>query len=176
MAEHEHILKYIIAASRIDGLYYSAARSLGLHANEFILLYALSDNKQHSQRQIADEWQVPRTTVNSVTKKFSKLGYVSLLSTGHREKALVLTDAGAKLFDETLAPILAAEKDAYLKTLGSYNQEVLDSITAFTDKLEQNFKAFSKPKKQQKPAKLPSIKKVANKITHKTKKRDDSHN
>ena len=44
------------AMNQIDGLYYQAARKLGIKDNTLALLYALDDGKPHSQKQIGEEW------------------------------------------------------------------------------------------------------------------------
>ena len=49
------------AMNQIDGLYYQAARKLGVKDNTLALLYALDDGKPHSQKQIGEEWLIPKT-------------------------------------------------------------------------------------------------------------------
>ena len=63
--------------------------------NVLALLYALDDGQPHTQAEIARDWQIPKTTVNTNIKELKAAGYVAFLpSQAGREKALVLTEAG----------------------------------------------------------------------------------
>ena len=65
----------MIAVNKIDGLYYFAAKKLGLKANSLALLYALDDGQPHSQKRICEEWLIPRTTINTVVKECVAKGF-----------------------------------------------------------------------------------------------------
>ena len=58
--------------NRLDRLYYIAARKLGVKDNSLLLYYVLNDGKAHSQKEISEEWLVPRTTLNTVVKELKK--------------------------------------------------------------------------------------------------------
>ena len=109
----------MIAIDKIDEAYYKALRTLGIKDNAFILFYAIADGKPYSQKKICDEWSVPRTTLNTIVQKYVEKGYVHLVSTGHKEKEIVLTDAGKAFAEKILTPIFVAEEKAiepFLKT------------------------------------------------------------
>ena len=73
--------------NRLDRLYYMAARKLGVKDNSLLLYYVLSDEKAHSQKEISEEWMVPRTTLNTVVKEAVEKGYIRLETPGStREK------------------------------------------------------------------------------------------
>ena len=81
--------------NRLDRLYYMAARKLGVKDNSLLLYYVLSDEKAHSQKEISEEWLVPRTTLNTVVKEAVEKGYIRLETPGStREKTLILTEKG----------------------------------------------------------------------------------
>lgn len=67
--KNEQIRKIMISINRIDGVYYQWARGIGLKDNMLSLLYALSDGKPYTQKQICDEWLIPKTTINTVIKE-----------------------------------------------------------------------------------------------------------
>ena len=48
----EAIRKLTQAMNRIDGLYYQAARKLGVKSNTLAIFYALDDGQSHSQKAI----------------------------------------------------------------------------------------------------------------------------
>lgn len=130
------ILEFMIAINKLDGLYYAIAKELGIHENEFVLLYALSNGKPQTQRQICDDWNVPRTTINSVTKKFANLGYIELIPTGRKEKELHLTESGRTYLDGIFADVFEAEGSAFQTTLEPSAEPVTQAILSFVDSLE----------------------------------------
>ncbi|MFQ9941156.1 MAG: MarR family transcriptional regulator [Blautia hansenii] len=84
--------------NRIDGLYYMASRKLGVKDNTLLLFYVLNDGKVHSQKEICEEWLIPRTTINTVVKEAVNKGYVRLEHSDHtREKTIMLTEAGKRM-------------------------------------------------------------------------------
>lgn len=90
------IRRLMLATTKIDGAYYLFSRRLGIKENVLVLLYALDDGKPHSQKQICEDWLVPKTTINTNVKELVRAGYVMLYpGAGTREKIIGLTDAGS---------------------------------------------------------------------------------
>lgn len=119
-SNREKIRRLMIAIDQIDEAYYKALRTLGIKENAFVLFYAIADGKSYSQKKISDEWSVPRTTLNTIVQEYIGKGYIRLVSTGRKEKEIVLTDAGKIFAEEILTPIFAAEEKAiepFLKTM-----------------------------------------------------------
>lgn len=75
----EIIQKLMVATNKIDGVYYYFAKRLGLKENEFFFLYALSDGKPHTQKEICDLWLIPKTTLNTVVRGLSPSGVYPIL-------------------------------------------------------------------------------------------------
>ena len=108
------------AINRIDGAYYFCAKHMGVKENTLALLFALDDGKPHSQTQIAREWLIPKTTVNTVVKELTQAGYITLVGTERsREKNIVLTQEGQALD----------------QTLDQYPAEFIDAIEYFAGRL-----------------------------------------
>lgn len=72
------IRRLMLATTKIDGAYYLFSRRLGIKENVLVLLYALDDGKPHSQKQICEDWLVPKTTINTNVKELVRAGYVML--------------------------------------------------------------------------------------------------
>jgi len=143
-SERTKILNFMIAINKLDGLYYSIAKQIGVHENEFVLLYALSDGKRHTQRRICDDWQVPRTTIHSVTQKFVKLGYIELVPTGHKEKELLLTEDGTAYLTVIFSDVFKAESNAFKSTLEPCADIVTDAVSQFVSLLGKSFENIKK--------------------------------
>lgn len=68
---------------------------MGLKENTLSLLYALDDGAPHTQKQICEEWLIPKTTINTVVKECVANGYVTLAPGEHsHEKLICLTERG----------------------------------------------------------------------------------
>lgn len=127
--------------NRIDGLYYMASRKLGVKDNTLLLFYVLNDGKVHSQKEICEEWLIPRTTINTVVKEAVNKGYVRLEHSDHtREKTIMLTEAGKTYADRLLQKVFAAEEQALERTLQEFSPELLKGLEAFTNCMQEEFK------------------------------------
>jgi len=132
----------MIAIDQIDEAYYKVLRTLGIKDNAFVLFYAIADGKSYSQKRICDEWSVPRTTLNTIVQEYIGKGYIRLVSTGHKEKEIVLTDVGKAFAEEILTPIFIAEEKAlepFLKTMFVEQAEDLaERIKTEFNQIEKN--------------------------------------
>ena len=131
----------MIAIDKIDEAYYKVLRTLGVKGNAFVLFYAIADGKPYSQKKICDEWSVPRTTLNTIVQEYIEKGYIHLVSTGHKEKEIVLTGAGKAFAEEILTPIFVAEEKAiepFLKTMFvEQTEELAKRINSEFDQIEK---------------------------------------
>ena len=83
---YETVRRITLAINKMDGAYYLLARHYQINENTLIFLYALDDGHPHSQREISDEWLIPRTTINSLVKKLLSDGYIALLENSMRRR------------------------------------------------------------------------------------------
>lgn len=126
------IRRLMIALNKIDGIYYMIAKKEGTKENMLSLLYALSDGKPHSQKQICEEWLIPRTTINTVVKECINNGYVTLSATGTKEKIIELTNSGQEYTKKLLAELFEMEDSAITQTIDNYSSDFITAIEHFT--------------------------------------------
>lgn len=136
------IRRLMIALNKIDGIYYMIAKKDGTKENMLSLLYALSDGRSHSQKQICEEWMIPRTTVNTLVKECVNNGYVTLVSTGKKEKNIELTDTGKEYAHKLLAELFEMEEDAINHTFEKYSPDFIDAIEYFTDTMNKKLEDY----------------------------------
>lgn len=74
----EKIRRIMISVNVIDGIYDSIAKKTGVKENLLTLLYALDDGAAHSQKEICEEWFIPKTTLNTIVRECVEKGYVTL--------------------------------------------------------------------------------------------------
>ena len=136
---HEIIRRVMHELNRIDGVYYIYSKKTGINENMLTVLYALDDGNAHSQKDICEEWLIPKTTISSVIRGLENDGYVSLMSAEHtKEKTIVLTKKGKAFVSEILKDIYKAERTAMDAALEKY-PDFVDAITEFTERLSGEF-------------------------------------
>lgn len=135
------IRRLMTATNKIDGAYYFLARKLNIKENTLALLYALDDGKAHSQKQISDEWLIPKTTINTTVKELINSGYIELLPEEHtREKTIKLTESGKIYTNKILKTVYEAENQALIKTVNKFGTEFIEAFDFFSDNLCNEFK------------------------------------
>lgn len=86
---------------------------LGVPENLLALLYALEDGKPHSQKEICEDWLIPKTTINTIVKEQIAAGRITLRAgKGKREKIICLTESGHAYAQKALQGICEAERVA----------------------------------------------------------------
>ncbi len=101
---------------QIDGVYEQYGKRCNLASPNLLwILYALNDGEPHSQKQICEDWDIPRSTANTIIKDLESSGYLSLSQIkGKRRELLVsLTPRGKKYADGILSDLYKREKEIY---------------------------------------------------------------
>ena len=111
---HQLNRRLIAATSAADGAYYRWAVQSGVTPHTLDLLYALNDGLPHSQKQICEEWAIPKTTINTVVKACQTAGYITLapMPDQPRQRQLCLTPAGLAYARQTLEELYIMENQA----------------------------------------------------------------
>ncbi len=130
------LLRLFCAINKIDGAYYFCARKMNLKENTLALLYALDDGLPHSQKQVCEDWLIPKTTINTITRELAEQGYITLVSTGHRrEKHILLTKEGRHYAAKIMENMKIAEREALSETLKHFSPEFIDAFDFFSGAL-----------------------------------------
>ena len=84
------------ALFNIDEAYLLSYNKKRVSNAELCVMYALDDGQLHSQKEISEEWLLPKTSVNTIVKRWEKEGYLTMVAIPgkRREMQIVLTDAG----------------------------------------------------------------------------------
>lgn len=116
MNEREFFYKLGKLVYQIDGAYEEYGRNCKIASPNLLwILYALNDGERHSQKQLSDDWAIPRSTANTIIKDLESKNYVVLLKIkGERRELLVsLTPSGKEFADRILADLYRKEKQIY---------------------------------------------------------------
>lgn len=67
MGQEKDLMRRLISdTAKMDGLYYLWGKSTGVSENMLTLMYALNDGKVHTQKQICEQFSIPKTTINTI--------------------------------------------------------------------------------------------------------------
>jgi len=133
--------RLVLALYNIDDVYYASERKKRLSDAELCIMYALDDGKPHSQKEICEEWLVPKTTINTITKKWEAQGLLTLtpIAGKRREMQITLTEAGKTFAKDFMAFIYRAEDKALSRTLEKYPDTFIEALEYFGTSLKEAF-------------------------------------
>ncbi len=121
-----------------DNIYYNYEKKCNISDAEACLIYALDEEGPHSQKQICEDWNMQKTTLNTLIKQWEKLAYIELVKMAgkKRECEIVLTEKGKQHCHEYLDFVYQVEEAAIKETLEKY-PEYLEAA-AFYEKTLRN--------------------------------------
>ena len=125
------------ALYRVDSFYEEFAKKSNVSTALLWVLYALNDGNPHTQIEISNDWELPKTTVNTVIKEIQKDGYALLvpIKGKRREMSIVLTESGKKFADNVLSDLYKKEAEVF-KALSSEEQEIVKVLEKLARKLK----------------------------------------
>lgn len=165
------IRRIMISVNVIDGIYDSIAKKTGVKENLLTLLYALDDGAAHSQKEICEEWFIPKTTLNTIVRECVEKGYV-MLDAGWgrgageggnrrdgimedrdkrdgkrgygkgREKEICLTEAGRAFARDILNRVYDLERHAMEKAMPGLSDGFVNELECFTACLKKEEALF----------------------------------
>ncbi len=109
--------------SEVDATMEMWIAKLGLGYNHFAVLYSLAEaeNGQCTQKQIGDEWLLPKQTVFNVCKEYKEKGWIEFSESAvdKREKIMRLTAEGKAKAE----PIWQATQQLTDKTFAKFGEK-----------------------------------------------------
>ena len=125
------------ALYHVDSFYDEFAKKSNVSSALLWVLYALNDGNSHTQIEISNDWELPKTTVNTVIKEIQKNGYVDLIPIKgkRREMSIVLTESGKKYADRVLTDLYKKEAEVY-KALSSEEYAIVAVLEKIAKKLK----------------------------------------
>lgn len=103
------------AIYRLDSFYDEFAKNSGVSPTVLWILYALNDGKKHTQRDICENWCLPKSTVNTAVSELKRDGYVELIPVKgtRREMTVLLTQNGTEYAENVLSELYEREQTAF---------------------------------------------------------------
>ena len=137
----EYVRALTLIINSLEGLYQYGAKSNGVKVGVLDILYTLDDDGVHTQKSISEDWLIPYTTVNTVTKQCEADGYVELkpIPGKRRDKQVCMTEKGKAFAKEHLKDVYKAEDEAIQKTLDEFGPEFIRALAAYSRNLKESF-------------------------------------
>lgn len=130
------------AIYHVDAVYEDFAKESGVTSPTLLwILYALNDGKEHTQREICVDWELPKSTVNTVMTELKKKGFIELIPIKgkRREMTIILTESG-KLYASSLLTGIYEKEAEVFKQLDTDDLQIinrLEKIVALLRKKEE---------------------------------------
>lgn len=110
---------------------------LGYSYNHFAVLYSLSnaENGQCTQKQICDEWYLPKQTVFNICKEYREKGWLEFHESPHdkRERIMRLTEAGKQYAE----PAYQATTEMFERTFKTFGKQKNSQLFALMAEFNQ---------------------------------------
>ena len=119
-------------------MYYSEyAKKSEIKENEMWILYALNDMNEHSQKEISKTWEIPRSTINTITKDLENRKIIELkkIEGERRELIVKLTDKGKEYTDRVLKDLYEMEKRVFDR-ISKKSDQILEDLNSLYQELE----------------------------------------
>lgn len=112
-----------------NALYEEWAKNHGISYYELLIIQELAGNDGVCcQKEICRKWQLPKQTVNSILKNFSKWGWVKMetSSADRRNKELSLTEEGRRRCGEIAGRLQMCERRVWERLGGAQTKALLE--------------------------------------------------
>lgn len=137
------------AACALGGAYWNISKISGLKENLFWLLYVLDDDEFHTQKQICDDWLLPKTTINTLIKECEAAGYITLQAIPGRKRELqiCLTDSGREYAKQALRHVYEIENEALSAALEKCSPAFIKDFELYANELQSAFENYKQQRR-----------------------------
>ena len=118
---------------KIVGLYAKLDSALGINPHFYKILHALAISDLHTQKDIAQNYEMPKQTINNIILSLQKQGFVevAISPTDKREKLIALTPSGKIYAQDFIAQYTDFEQKIYEKIGAQKLQKLIEIFSDF---------------------------------------------
>ena len=137
--EREYARRLTLAIFKINGIENTIGQEVPVSSAELCLMYALDDGMAHSQKQISEQWEISKTTLNTIVKRWEQEGLLTLnkIPGKRREMEIRLTDNGLVRAKDALKSVYSAEDKAMNQTIEQYSETFVEVLEFYAEALKK---------------------------------------
>lgn len=142
MTSQNPILELWAITTQFGNVYDDYVKRFNFNYNELSCFYSLYVFGQCTQKQICNEWALPKQTINTLCKSFMEQGLIQIVPhTGDkREKLLTLTENGKEIAKPMIEPLLDIEQQAIANFGNERALKLVKEFKAFQENFLNTFK------------------------------------
>lgn len=147
---NKYIQEINSVVERTDYLYEKWAKQHGINSYVMQVMYMIYASEINKQKDIVENYGMPKQTVNTVITDLQRKGYIRLTpdENDKRSKIIILTDEGRRYAENIVNPLLNCEKEV-LAEMGKERVEMLIStMNQYAELIEQKISKSSKNKEK----------------------------
>lgn len=139
MKDRELARRLTLAIFKINGIEDTIDQKVGAGYAELCLMYALDDGRSHSQKQICEQWEISKTTLNTIVKRWEQEGLLVLnkVPGKRREMTISLTESGCARAKIALESVYSAEDAAMQQTTEKYSGLFVEALEYYAEALKK---------------------------------------
>ncbi|MBE3022849.1 MarR family winged helix-turn-helix transcriptional regulator [Campylobacter sp. 7477a] len=123
--------------TQIEDSIETCIKNVGFSYNEFALFYTLyfSDDGKCTQKQVSDEWFLPKQTVFNICKEYREKGWIELTqsSKDKRERIVCLTSLGKTQVEPAMVKFIKINESAFSKFGEKKSARLFALLDEFSD-------------------------------------------
>lgn len=139
-------IEYNRLYQEFNDIYHDVARRLNMSDSAFEILYSICDLGDGClQKDICNVTFLSKQTVNSSIDRLIDKGFITLARGKGRNMHIHLTDAGRRLIEDTIYPVMRIENDAFgvlnkdeIKQLLTLHNKYITALRSAMTKLTDN--------------------------------------
>ena len=140
---NENLMRFINLDKELSSFYQKQSKKLEISETTILILYAIRASENGvTQKEIIEEYLLPKQTVNSAMKKLLDEGKVFVSEKNGREKRFLLTKEGVKMAAKSADLILEAEKKAFFSFTEKEQKTIVSLLEKYNKRLEDEMNRF----------------------------------
>ena len=129
---------------RVDKLYEKWAKKNNIGYYNMLLFYYLIEEGKMTKKEICDEIEIPKQTLNNIVKSVKEQGYIQLEVNplNKKEKEISLTQAGKEYAEKLIFPLFEMEEYVLSQIPVESLRQVVQTLNLFGDIFSEKMEKF----------------------------------
>ncbi len=127
--------RYYTVWQEYNYVYEEWAKAHGLSVNALLVLSAIHEGRDCTQKKISQRWMIPKQTTNMVLKDFERKGYVEMLPMqgDKRNKVICFTPEGKEYADAIISRLREVELFAVVEMGPERMEQLTRNMALFAE-------------------------------------------